>query len=207
MSPNFLDDKFFEERNEISPEGATTTITESAPLSGSANTESANIPPEKRSLAKKSVHLIKTRVKNYIHNLDPRDKDKFWWTGSVLSAGVSAGLSIASLGKLALLKSISTATTSIGVYTAEKWSEKKKFNGERGMITQEVLPEKIAKAQETYPKATSRIRRFLLGVSAGSIYGGAFGLGVEAIQKTQVIPKVKNIVRRDIDVLRRDLKK
>src|SRR6266699_1975849 len=80
---------YVDDDNEIASEVQSTGISESQ-LGGTSRVGETENSEEKKSLSKKLSERIKQRVKNYIHNLDPRGKDKFWWAGSLLSTSASA---------------------------------------------------------------------------------------------------------------------
>jgi hypothetical protein len=145
---------------------------------------------EKRSLAKKTGHLIKNRTVSYFRNLDPRGKDKFWWTGNLLSATASAGLFLFAPAARPL-KTLASVALSTGLYSGERVMDKYR---ER-YWTEERIAERAAKRQEKFPNGTSRLKRFLLGVSAGSLYGAAVGLPLEIVHSHLEAASVKHAQR------------
>jgi len=140
------------------------------------DTTVATETPEKKrkSLGKRAAHIIRNRTVSYIKNLDPRGKDKFWWTGNLLSAATSAGLFLFAPGAR-LLKTAATAGISVGLQVAETAGEKYRDK----FWDEEKKAERAAKREEKFPEGTSRLKRFLLGISAGGIYGAAVGLPLE----------------------------
>jgi hypothetical protein len=192
MRGMYVDDDY-----EMSSEVQQVQISESQP-GGASNDEKKETGVDKKRVSKKLSERIKGRIKNYIRNLDPRGKDKFWWSGTILSTAASAALLVTSPASLPF-KTLVSATASIGLYAVEKGMEK--YHKMR--LSEEEFAEKVAKKQEKFPNGTSRLRRFLLGVSAGGIYGAALGIPLEATGAINYHP-VKNVGRR-IDALKRDI--
>ncbi len=191
MSDSSFDPDKPQELHEMAPEIGIGTITESG-LDGAAKDES--IAPEKRSLARKISSRIKTRVKNYILNLDPRGKDKFWWTGNLLNAGVSSYIYLAT-GAPLLIKSLVTAGINIGAY-AEGNVNKRSM----GNYSADELTSRTGEIQDRYKNGTSRLRRFLLGVSAGGAYAAAVGIPLSVATMESVphpIQELKDFINKD----------
>jgi hypothetical protein len=182
------------EDTETTAELLPTEIKESQ-LSGAAYEVQKN--KKEKKLGSKIKERIKNRVKRYIKNLDPRGKDKYWWTGNLFNM-VTSGILYAVAPEAVHIKSLVSAGVSVGVYALERGIEK--YYEKR--LTEEENAERIAKRQEKFPNGTSRIRRFLLGVAAGSIYGAALGelFHVGGLDPA-VNHQVKNIGRR-LDVVR-----
>lgn len=177
--------------NEQSAEGSTPTTLSETSLTGTANETSQS--PEKKSLGQK----IKTRIKNYFRNLNPRGKDKFWWTGNLLSTATTATLFVLAPAARPL-KTLLSASLSVGLYATEKALERHRNNN----WTEEQRTEYHNKRQEKFPNGVSRLKRFFLGVSAGGIYGAALGLPIEIANDPAGFHPIKNI-ERHIDALRK----
>lgn len=143
--------------------------------------------PQKKSLGEK----IKKRIKNYFRNLNPIGKDKFWWTGNLLSTTATASIFVFAPG-LRLVKSLMSAGVSVGLYASEKMMERHRKNN----WTEDQRTAHEVKRQEKFPNGVSRIKRFLLGVSAGSIYGAAIGLPIEIANDPAGFHPIKNMERR-----------
>lgn len=153
-------------------------------------TTNENSEKEKKSLAKKTSHHIKNRVVTYINNLDPRGKDKFWWTGNILSAAGTAAIYVFSPAARPL-KTLASVSLSAGLYAGEKATEKYRKN----YWTQDQRAEWAAKRQEKFPNGVSRLKRFILGVSAGGIYGAALGIPLEIAHTHLASTSVKHATR------------
>jgi len=148
--------------------------------------------PEKKSLAKKTATFIKNRVVAYIKNLNPLGKDKFWWTGNLLSAAGTAALFLSGPPGLHKIKSLASAAFSVGLYAGERAMEKHRNKN----WSEERRAEWAAKRQEKFPNGTSRIKRFLLGVSAGGVYGAAFGETWLGFTSPEGYHPIKNLEER-----------
>ena len=111
---------------------------------------------------------------SYIKNLNPHNKDKFWWTGNLVSSTTSAGLFLFAPAARPI-KTVTTAALSMGLYAGEVAMDRYRNKH----WTEKQITEHAAKREEKFPNGTSRLKRFLLGVSAGGIYGAAFGIPLE----------------------------
>lgn len=108
---------------------------------------------------------IRERLINYVKNLDPRGKDKFWWSGSLLNILSNATLR-ATFPAALPLKHVLTAAVNIGTIATEKVAQRYREKN----WSEEQLAEHAARRQEKFPNGVSRLRRFLRGVSAGSLW-------------------------------------
>jgi len=132
------------------------------------------ISSENKSLARKTSTIIKNRVVNYLRNLNPFGKDKFWWMGNLLSTTGTAALFITAPPAI-VAKSFASAALSVGTYVGEKAMERHRSNN----WTDEQRAAYATQRQEKFPNGTSRLKRFLLGISAGGVYGAAIGIPYE----------------------------
>lgn len=163
---------------------------QTAEVTPQVKTDNETSEKKRESLAKRTAHYIKNRAVSYVNNLDPRGKDKIWWTGNLLSAAASAGLFLFAPGAR-LVKSLTTAGISVGLQVAETAGEKYRDR----FWTEEKKAERVAKREKKFPEGTSRLKRFLLGVSAGGIYGAAVGLPLELAHVHPNLTPIKNITR------------
>ncbi|MBI4080175.1 MAG: hypothetical protein HY430_00190 [Candidatus Levybacteria bacterium] len=138
--------------------------------------------PDKKNILRRMYGGAKNFAKEYVKNLDPRGKDKIWWAGNLLSTSVSAYLAIQTGGASLLAKSVGQTVASMGFFAGER-----AIHGIRkGRIERKYAPhsqvraEKLAQLEDKHERGTGRMRRFFLGMSAGSIYGGAAGIAIDS---------------------------
>ncbi|MBA3724111.1 MAG: hypothetical protein H0W89_04465 [Candidatus Levybacteria bacterium] len=122
---------------------------------------------------------VRHGISRYIHNFNPKDKDAMWWTGAVVSAGLT-GLTVATGGGSAWAKTAFVGGVSGGFYAAEKgiYTLRKKHIEKKYNDTE--LATKMKNLQTRHENGALRVQRLLMGVSAGAVYGGATGAAVEA---------------------------
>jgi hypothetical protein len=118
--------------------------------------------PEKNLKIRVKERIV-TFAKNYMHNVDPRGKDKSWWAGALTKVGLTAAT--AAVVPVALpAVSLTTAAFRVGQYGGEKLNKRmqKKRLGEEGYS--ELMKER-AKNQ---PGGLGKLGRFTRGIGAMS---------------------------------------
>lgn len=148
-----------------------------------------SVSPERRISAQKIWGALKTGVKNWAKNLDPRGKDKAWVAGAALSAVESAAfiMAVPIPGMSGLVKSGLNLAAAQGVYGATRGLYSLKERQVKASFSGDELTEKLSELENGHALAAGRVRNFFLGVSAGATYASATGLvgnaGLEAAKQ------------------------
>lgn len=121
-------------------------------------------------------------LRNWAKNLNPIGKDRAWVLGA--AAGGIEGLLVMAAGPIpgkGFIKAGANAAAMQGFWAVSRWGRMRgeKRIRERFSGDEDELKRQLTEYEERYARASGRMRNFFAGVSAGAVYGSAFGLGLE----------------------------
>lgn len=121
-------------------------------------------------------------LRNWAKNLNPIGKDRAWVLGAAV--GGIEGLLVMAAGPIpgkGFIKAGANAAAMQGFWAVSRWGRMRgeKRIRERFSGDEDGLKRQLTEYEERYARASGRMRNFFAGVSAGAVYGSAFGLGLE----------------------------
>ncbi|MDP3724452.1 MAG: hypothetical protein Q8R11_02335, partial [bacterium] len=123
---------------------------------------------------------LKTGFRNWVKNLDPRGKDRYWFTGAAVGIAESAAFIWLPIPGKGWVKAGISLATAQGIYAITKVAYGRKESQVRRRYQGEELIQRMIELESGYKLATGRVRNFYLGVSAGATYVSATGLLIES---------------------------